>query len=370
MMVYGDLIQQFDPEASGQDDLGLGRWTYMLFCGTNNTVTRVICGYSPCTNKKKDSGMVYQQHCRHLINMLRDDTSPRTRFQEDLLQQMRRWRQAGERLILCLDANENIYLGEMGWKLTDLHGLGMKEVVGEFTTKRLGAMYFQGSAPINAVWATSNVAMVNACVMPVGYGVGDHRLFVVDFATALLVRAGCLQQIIWPALRHLNTRIAGCALQYNNALRQNILRHRLLEQMVAIATSEQPKADIAKALNKLDKEGEAYMKHAKKKCCRLKSGRIPFSPEASLWIRQSQVYRSLLSWHARKVRNHGNLRRTAWRCQINAPFQLTVDDIKLRLWICKEKCDYFWKHGKRHRRQHLNQCLERVQEREDEAAEH
>jgi hypothetical protein len=211
--------------------------------------------------------------------------------------------------------------------------------------------------------------VVNACVMPVGYGVGDHRLFVVDFATASLVGARCLQQIIRPALRRLNTRIAGCALRYNNALRRNILPHRLLERMVAIATSNQPKADIAKALNKLDKEGDACMKHTEKKCCRLKSGRIPFSPEASLWIRQSQVYRSLLHWHARKVRNRGNLRRTAQRCQINAPFQLTVDDIKLRLWICKEKSDYFWKHGKRHRWQHLNQCLERVQEREDEAAE-
>jgi hypothetical protein len=48
---------------------------------------------------------------------------------------------------------------------------------------------------------------------------------------------------------------------------------------------------------------------------------------------------------------------------------LTVNNIKLRLCICKEKCDYFWKHGKWHQRQHLNQCLERAQEREDEAAE-
>jgi hypothetical protein len=63
MMVYGDLIQQFNPEASGRDDLGLGRWTYMLFRGTNNMVTRVKCGYSPCANKKEDSGTVYQQHC-------------------------------------------------------------------------------------------------------------------------------------------------------------------------------------------------------------------------------------------------------------------------------------------------------------------
>jgi hypothetical protein len=38
-----------------------------------------------------------------------------------------------------LDANKSIYLGEMGRELTDLHGLGMKEVVGEFTTKQLGA---------------------------------------------------------------------------------------------------------------------------------------------------------------------------------------------------------------------------------------
>ena len=111
------------------------------------------------------------------------------------------------------------------------------------------------------------------------------------------------------------------------------------------------------------------MKHAEKKCRRLKSGRIPFSPEASPWIRQCQVYRSLLRWHNGKLRSYGNLCRTARRCQINAPFQLTVDDIRLRMLICKEKCDYFRKHGQRHRRQHLTKCLEAAQDRADETAE-
>jgi hypothetical protein len=109
---------------------------------------------------------------------------------------MRQWHRAGERLILCLDANRNIYLGKLGRELTDLHGLGMKEVVGEFTPWRLGATYFRGSVPIDAVWATSNVAVVNACVMPVRYGVGDHCLFVMDFNTALLVGTSCPQQIV------------------------------------------------------------------------------------------------------------------------------------------------------------------------------
>jgi hypothetical protein len=166
----------------------------MLFRGANNTVTRVICGYSPCANKKKDSGTVYQQHCRHLINKLKVDTCPQSRFWEDLLRKMRQWRRAGE-LILCLDANKNIYWGELGRELTDLHGLGMKEVMGEYITRRLGVTYFRGSVPIDAVWATSNVAVVNARVMPVGYGVGDYRLFVVDFAPALLVGTGCSQKI-------------------------------------------------------------------------------------------------------------------------------------------------------------------------------
>jgi exonuclease III len=231
MVVYKDLIQQYNPAESGRDDLGLGRWTHMKFKGDDNISTRVICVYSPCANKKKDSGTVYQQHCWHLINTLKKDTCPQAQFCEDLLRQLKQWHKDGEHLILCMDANKNIYRGKLGQQLTELHGLGMKEVVQDFTTKQLGAPYFQGRKPIDTIWATSNVTVANACVMPVGYGVRDHRLIVVDFSTATLVGTG-LQKIVQPALHHLNTKIEGCALQYNKVLTKNILRHRLLEQMV------------------------------------------------------------------------------------------------------------------------------------------
>ncbi len=186
----------------------------------------------------------------------------------------------------------------------------MKEVVGDFTAWQLGASYFRGSEPINGVWATGNITMTNACVMLIGFGVGDHQLFVVNFATTTLVGSG-LTTVVRPALRCLNTKISGCADRYNRSLCRNILRHRLLERMVEAASSGDSKEVLAKTLNKLDQEGEAYMKHAEKKCRRLKSGWIPFSPEASLWIRQCQVYRSLLRWHDGKLQNYGNLCRTA-----------------------------------------------------------
>ncbi len=162
-------------------------------------MTRVICGYSPCSNKKKDLGTVYQQHQRHLINKLNVLTCPRERFCKDLLPQMKQWQAAGERLVLCLDSNENIYRAKLGRQLTDLHGLGMKEVVGEFMGRQLGATFFRGSELINAIWVTSDLEVAHACVMPVGYGVGDHHLFVVDFSTASMIGT-CPPKIIHPAL--------------------------------------------------------------------------------------------------------------------------------------------------------------------------
>jgi hypothetical protein len=219
MLVFGDLTEKFDPEGLGGDDLGLGQWAFMKFAGWDGVGTRVICGYSPCSNKKKDSGTVYQQHQWHLINKLNVLTRPRERFCKDLLQQMKQWRAAGERLVQCLNANENIYREKLGRQLTDLHGLGTKEVVGEFTGGRLGTTFFRGSEPINAIWATSNVEVAHECVMPVGYRVGDHRLFVVDFSTAYMIGT-CPPKIICPALCRLNTKIPRCVLRYNQALQK------------------------------------------------------------------------------------------------------------------------------------------------------
>ena len=97
---------------------------------------------------------------------------------------MKQWRAVGEWLVLCLDANENIYRAELGWQLTDLHGLGMREVVGDFTGKQLGATFFRGRKPIDAIWATSDLEVAHECVMPVGYGVA----IIVSLLLALLRR--------------------------------------------------------------------------------------------------------------------------------------------------------------------------------------
>jgi hypothetical protein len=81
----------------------------------------------------------------------------------------------------------------------------------------------------------------------------------------------------------------------------------------------------------IDEEGKAYMRHAEKICCKIKSCLIPFSPEASIWIRQVQVYYSLLRYHKGQVKNQGNLKRAARRCNIPNPMSLSVAEIYERL---------------------------------------
>ena len=66
---------------------------------------------------------------------------PREKFQEQLIAQLKQWRDQGDRLIVCLDATEDIYRKAIGRELTDTDGLALKEVVGDFNGKPIGPIF-------------------------------------------------------------------------------------------------------------------------------------------------------------------------------------------------------------------------------------
>ncbi len=109
LLLFGPLIDQYDFEASGKDDTGLGRWVVMVFRSSESITTRVVCGYNPCVSAKKATRSTYQQHRRYLITKESDRTCPRSRFREDLVTRLEQWRAEGDRIIACMDVNEHIY---------------------------------------------------------------------------------------------------------------------------------------------------------------------------------------------------------------------------------------------------------------------
>ncbi len=249
--------------------------------------TRVVCGYNPSYDKNPNSSTTYQHHRQYFITQRKDLTCTQTKFREDLVAQLTQWQKDGDRLIVCLNANKHIYKKLIGKVLTDIEGLAMKEVVGEFTRTPIGSTFFHASKPIDGVWATSDIAVCNAAIMPAGYGIGDHQLFVIDFSMMDIIGKSP-PKIVRPMSRCLNTKIPHVAAEYARILENKILKHRLIERTDAAHTNSRSRRKAAKHLNPLDDEFGDYMHHTEKKCQKIKSGRIPFSPEASLWIRRTQ----------------------------------------------------------------------------------
>jgi hypothetical protein len=92
-------------------------------------------------------------------------------------------------------------------------------------------------------------------------------------------------------------------------------------------------------------------------------------PEASLWIKQTQVYRSLLKYHAGKIRNRGNLKQAALHCKIQDAMSKSIKEIMAHLSTCIDFCDHFKKHEWSYPRRHLQHPLSAAKEKEDKEAE-
>jgi hypothetical protein len=107
----------------------------------------------------------------------------------------------------------------------------MSEVVGEFTGKKVGPTFFRGSKPIDGIWATCDIVITHACVMPVGYGVGDHQAFVVDIQEGSLIGEAPFR-IKRFTTRRLNTKVSsGATKKYLEKLEDGLARHRLIEHL-------------------------------------------------------------------------------------------------------------------------------------------
>ncbi len=103
------------------------------------------------------------------------------------MKQIKEWREAGERIILFMVHNKHVINEPLGKVLADEEGLDLHEAIVQHTGTSSGATFFRGSKPINGMWVLSNLKISNACVMPFGYGIGDHRAFILDIPIESLV---------------------------------------------------------------------------------------------------------------------------------------------------------------------------------------
>jgi hypothetical protein len=138
--------------------------------------------------------------------------------------------------------------------------------------------------------------VIAACVMSAGFRIGDHCMFVIDMFREFIVGLE-LQRIVRPKARRLNSKIPGAAAAYRARLEHLLLRHHIIEWLGRAHEESMDNVEVEKRINVINRDGGQYMMSAEKKCRKNKPGRIPFSPEAAVWIKKCQIYRSILQYH-------------------------------------------------------------------------
>ena len=83
--------------ASGADERGLGRWSWMAFQGNNGITVRIISAYQPCKVLGPfKNHTVYRQHIQYCKCAL-----------------IHKWVRKGDKIILLVDANESAVDGSL-----------------------------------------------------------------------------------------------------------------------------------------------------------------------------------------------------------------------------------------------------------------
>ena len=235
--------------------------------------------YVPCRSMGEET--VYKQHTRHLRRqgIL---TCPRQVLLQDLRALLISWRQAGDRIIVFLDANEDMTSGPFFH-----NGLHMKEAVfskypdprwRETATFQSGDR--SGRFPIDGCFITPDLNPDAATWLAVSGCPGDHRFLIMDICMEALVGEN-LFRVVRPSARRLSCTIPKAQEQYSRLLSTFFHSHKLLASLHQLYQMRQGDftAEQLARLEGLDMLRSQGMLYAKKRCRKLAMGSIDFSPE-------------------------------------------------------------------------------------------
>ena len=164
---------------AGKDASGLGRAVWTVF-DYNGHKLRVVTAYRPCKKTKertkgnKLSHSVWRQHYRYYKDQGIREPKPRVLFDKYLFNLIKQWRAGGEKVILAIDANENVYKGKFAEGLNQA-GVKLDSAFTRIHKTQMPASHITGSEPIMAFLVSPDVDVDSYFIGRHKLGVGDHR---------------------------------------------------------------------------------------------------------------------------------------------------------------------------------------------------
>jgi hypothetical protein len=351
----------------GKDPTNLGRWSWIQL-GNDDLRTYIVSAYIPRRPPANSAGeTVWEQHeCYY--QSIGDFRRPDNILLEELLSQMRAWRNAGHEVILSLDANQDIYDGSLAISLVEAP-FHMCCLFQQATGEKAPNSHFRGRTPITTIFGSNGLTVGDGMAYPHWYGVGDHRVFVVEVSAASLF-GGKYPTVGSAAARTLNCKISRCRAQYNSVLKSLCDRHKMHEKLLRLKCLDDNVTPAQYQLmhNRWDNELGEFMSSAEEQCTKFKSCQIEYSPTVGIFIKRRSVLKWILRWYDGAVPDVRNLLRTAKRNNVENPLTTSREDIEARLVACIGHLVELKKQAPELRRKHLLTCLIKAKKRGDDKA--
>ena len=343
-LVAAGRLSSFVTEV-GADTSGLGRWSW-VYAGGGGKFTRLIVAYQPCDprSRRVRGDSVWAQHARY-FEARGEVRNPRVMFHADLISLLRRWKAAGDEILLMGDFNENVYTGPLSVSLS-ADDLRMTELCQRITGDRLPATHSRGRTPINAIYGTAGIQGAAAALLSCNEGIGDHRVFVLDITSESILGD------VFPRVLPAKSRLLNCASDkmkggYNAVLNQLANRHLIFKKLLDTdrAGKSISLASCQLRLNKIDLEMEQFMKSSERDCHKYKRDCIEWSPYTKIWWRRRWLLQRVQRFMSGRIRDPRNLFRECRSSGIKDPRVITQDELNAEFYVCKQNLETLAKNG-------------------------
>jgi len=353
--------------ATGSDHTNLGRWSWVLV-GSEQKKTRIVVAYQPCEPGRNAKGLTVFEQQKRYFEARGDFRSPRTIFAEQLIAQLRRWKADGEELVLCGDFNENVYTGRLAHLLAS-DSLRMSEQCLKTNGQPLPPTFVTGSRPIDAVYATAGVDSIHATILAKKAGVGDHRVFILDF-TSESILGSVFPRVVKASARKLHCDSERIRDNYCKVLNELTNRHMMFRKLTDLHNLSRftTASDFQLQMNRWDDELTQYMHAAENKCHTFKMDHIEYSPFVNKWLERRWILKWMRRYFQGKVPDPRNLFKRCNTHGLPDPRNTDLRTVEMDLFICEKQIEELQLKAPQYRREHLNNRRRLAIEKGDEKA--
>jgi hypothetical protein len=318
--------------STGRDPKRLGRWTWIRIQGKEGHTTRIATAYRPW--ESPGASTVFHQQARGL-SKTGDHRNPIDALTQDLADAINEWKEAGDHIIIGMDANEDVRTGDIN---ALFEGLGLREaILDKHKDKSPPATQNRNTKrqPIDGIWVSACISISAGGYLAFGDACpSDHRMLWIEiqYSIAFGQKSPEIAKITPKRLKTSDPRLVKkYNLRVKKAMRDNGFRKRyelLKKQTEFEAWNEEIMIEQYDQLDSDDREIRDTIERGIRK---LTMGGIPWSPKLQPFRDAIELWKMIRRKRKGMKISVKRIRRFMIKTQIRDALTNDLEQVEIRL---------------------------------------